>query len=41
RGETLGGLARQYGVSVQALREANQLSERATIRAGAALRIPG
>ncbi|MGH7497663.1 MAG: LysM peptidoglycan-binding domain-containing protein, partial [Gemmatimonadales bacterium] len=40
-GETLGGLARQYGVSVQALREANGLSERATIRAGAALRIPG
>ena len=41
RGETLGGLARQYGVSVQALRQANGLSERATIRAGAALRIPG
>ena len=41
RGETLGGLARQYGVSVQALRAANGLSERGTIRAGAALRIPG
>ena len=41
RGETLGGLARQYGVSVQALREANGLTERDPIRAGLALRIPG
>jgi membrane-bound lytic murein transglycosylase D len=41
KGETLGGLARQYGVSVQALREANGLSERDPIRAGFALKIPG
>jgi membrane-bound lytic murein transglycosylase D len=41
RGETLGGLARQYGVSVQALREANGLTARDPIRAGLALRIPG
>jgi membrane-bound lytic murein transglycosylase D len=41
RGETLTGLARRYGVSVEALREANGLSERGTLRAGAALRIPG
>ena len=40
-GETLGGLARQYGVSVQALREANGLSERDAIKAGVTLRIPG
>jgi peptidoglycan lytic transglycosylase D len=41
RGETLKGLARRYGVSVQALREANGLSEGSTLRAGLALRIPG
>jgi len=41
RGETLGGLARQYGVSVQALREANGLTERDPIRAGLPLKIPG
>ncbi|HEY8256495.1 MAG TPA: LysM peptidoglycan-binding domain-containing protein [Gemmatimonadales bacterium] len=41
RGETLSGLAKQYGVSVQALREANGLSERDRIRAGSALKIPG
>jgi LysM repeat protein len=41
RGETLGGLARRYGVSIQALREANGIAERETLRAGIALRIPG
>jgi membrane-bound lytic murein transglycosylase D len=41
RGETLTGLARQYGVSIQALREANGLSNRDPIRAGLALKIPG
>jgi peptidoglycan lytic transglycosylase D len=41
RGETLEGLARRYGVSIQALRRANGLSDRATLRAGLALRIPG
>ncbi|HUF35494.1 MAG TPA: LysM peptidoglycan-binding domain-containing protein [Gemmatimonadales bacterium] len=41
RGETLSGLAKRYGVSVRALRAANGMSERATLRAGASLRIPG
>ena len=40
-GETLRGLARRYGVSIQALREANGLNERETLRTGIALRIPG
>jgi membrane-bound lytic murein transglycosylase D len=39
-GETLKGLARRYGVSVQALRRANNLSERQALRAGVALKIP-
>lgn len=41
RGETLKGLARRYGVSIQALRNANGLAERETLRAGIALKIPG
>jgi membrane-bound lytic murein transglycosylase D len=41
RGETLTGLARRYGVSVEALREANGMSGREKLRTGAALRIPG
>ncbi len=41
RGETLKGLARRYGVSIQALREANGLTERETLRTGIALKIPG
>jgi peptidoglycan lytic transglycosylase D len=41
RGETLEGLARRYGVSIQALRRANGLSDRAPLRAGVALKIPG
>jgi membrane-bound lytic murein transglycosylase D len=41
RGETLTGLAKRYGVSVQALRDANGLSARDGLRAGATLRIPG
>jgi membrane-bound lytic murein transglycosylase D len=41
RGETLQGLAKRYGVSVQALRKANGMSGRATLKAGAAIRIPG
>jgi peptidoglycan lytic transglycosylase D len=41
KGETLKGLAKRYGVSVQALRKANGLSERATLKTGLALRIPG
>ncbi|HEU5041480.1 MAG TPA: LysM peptidoglycan-binding domain-containing protein [Gemmatimonadales bacterium] len=41
RGETLTGLAKRYGVSVEALREANGLTDDSTLRAGASLRIPG
>ena len=41
RGETLTGLAKRYGVSVQALREANGLSDDDALHAGAKLRIPG
>jgi membrane-bound lytic murein transglycosylase D len=41
RGETLESLAKRYGVSVQALREANGLDERDTLKAGVALKIPG
>lgn len=41
RGETLKGLARRYGVSIQALRTANGLAERETLKAGVALKIPG
>ena len=40
RGETLTGLARRYGVSVQALREANGMSARSQLKAGTAIRIP-
>jgi LysM repeat protein len=41
RGETLKGLAKRYGVSIQALRTANGMTERETLKTGAALRIPG
>jgi membrane-bound lytic murein transglycosylase D len=41
RGDTLKGLARRYGVSIQALREANGLAKQETLRTGIALRIPG
>jgi membrane-bound lytic murein transglycosylase D len=41
RGETLTGLAKRYGVTVEALREANGLPDEATLHAGKALRIPG
>ncbi len=41
RGETLKGLAKRYGVSVQALREANGLEDQETLRTGIALKIPG
>jgi membrane-bound lytic murein transglycosylase D len=40
RGETLKGLAKRYDVSVQALREANGMTERATLRAGRSIKIP-
>jgi peptidoglycan lytic transglycosylase D len=41
RGETLINLAKRYGVSVQALMDANGLSDADAVRAGATLRIPG
>jgi membrane-bound lytic murein transglycosylase D len=41
RGETLTGLAKRYGISVQALRAANGMTERETLKAGVALKIPG
>jgi membrane-bound lytic murein transglycosylase D len=41
RGETLTGLAKRYGVSVQALRSENHMSAREGLRAGVMLRIPG
>jgi LysM repeat protein len=41
RGETLKGLAKRYGVSVQALRNANVLSESRPLKAGKSLKIPG
>jgi membrane-bound lytic murein transglycosylase D len=40
-GETLIGLAKRYGVSVQALMDANGLADADALRAGATLRIPG
>lgn len=41
RGDTLSGLAKRYGVSVSELRRANGMSERETLKAGEALKIPG
>ena len=41
RGETLSGLAKRYGVSVQALLDANHLSAGESLKAGVTLRIPG
>ncbi|MGH7631681.1 MAG: LysM peptidoglycan-binding domain-containing protein [Gemmatimonadales bacterium] len=40
RGDTLTGLARRYGVTVKALREANDLSVDDVLRRGTRLRIP-
>lgn len=40
KGETLTGLARRYGVTVQALRKANGMSARAQLKAGTAIVIP-
>jgi membrane-bound lytic murein transglycosylase D len=41
RGDTLDGLAKRYGVSVEALRQANGMTSQEVLRAGVALRIPG
>ena len=41
RGDTLKSLAKRYGVSIQALRQANGLSEHQPLRTGTALKIPG
>jgi membrane-bound lytic murein transglycosylase D len=40
RGETLSGLARRYGVSVQALQKANGLSSARDLKAGQRIKIP-
>ncbi|HEU5170328.1 MAG TPA: LysM peptidoglycan-binding domain-containing protein [Gemmatimonadales bacterium] len=40
RGETLAGLARRYGVTVQALRDANNLAADEVLKSGTRLRIP-
>jgi len=40
KGETLSGLARRYGVSVQALQKANGLSSPRDLKAGQRIRIP-
>jgi LysM repeat protein len=41
RGETLTGLAKRYGVSVEALRTANGMVAGQPLRAGSAIKIPG
>ncbi len=41
RGDTLSGVARRYGVSLSALREANGLEGNAILRVGSRLKIPG
>ncbi len=40
RGDTLGGIAKRYGVTISALRAANGLGERDVIKAGSRLTIP-
>jgi len=40
RGETLSGLAKQYSTSVQAIRDANKLGSRTTLKPGAYVIIP-
>jgi LysM repeat protein len=40
-GETLTALARRYGVTVAALRQANNLGPRDVLKAGMTLHIPG
>ena len=40
RGQTLSAIAERYGVSVQALRTANRMGARASLKAGQVLRIP-
>ncbi len=40
RGETLSGIAQKYGVSLAALREANGMTPRSVLRAGARIEIP-
>jgi membrane-bound lytic murein transglycosylase D len=40
RGETLSGIAQKYGVTVAALREANGMTSRSVLKAGARIAIP-
>jgi membrane-bound lytic murein transglycosylase D len=41
RGDTIGSIGRKYGISTQALIQANNLNNRATIRIGQKLTLPG
>jgi N-acetylmuramoyl-L-alanine amidase len=41
RGETASGIARQHGIALGALLDANDLTLRSVIRPGDVLRIPG
>ncbi len=41
RGQTLSGIAQRYGVSLAALKTANGLGRRGTVKTGQVLRIPG
>jgi membrane-bound lytic murein transglycosylase D len=40
KGDSLGGIARRYGIGISTLRQANGIGERSFIRAGQFLRIP-
>lgn len=40
-GETLGGIAAKFGVSVAALKTANQITDERKLRVGQVLRVPG
>lgn len=40
-GETLGGIAAKYGVSVATLKSANRIADERKLRAGQTLRVPG
>lgn len=41
KGETLGGIAKQYGVTVDALKSANHITDERKLRVGQSITIPG